>query len=585
MPLKTGKRGQRQGKSILEKGAWHKNWRDNIPVALIFPSLYRVGMSNLGFQLVYDLINRSNGFLCERFFLDGRPGPPRSVESGRLLSEFPLVFFSVSFEQDFPGIVKILTAAAIPLWSRERHDCPVRPGAPLVVGGGVALTLNPEPVADFFDLVVVGEAEDMLAVLLAAAAAVLERGAVRAKILAGLARSPVGFYVPSLYRPFYDDVHHRQRGIEPLSPAIPRRVRRAAVKTREIAGHSVIVTPEAEFSDMFLVELGRGCSRGCRFCAAGFLYRPPRLWNSGAVRRALAERSPDCRRVGLLGMEMARPEVLATIAAELKDSGCALSFSSLRADAIGDEVLSLLRHSGLKAATIAPDGPSERLRRVINKNISREDVLGAAERMAMAGIFNLKLYFMVGLPSESEEDLVEMVALIDEVRQLRLAIGRRRGRLGQLIVNVSTFVPKAMTPFQFHPMAAAGVVEKRLAWLRGQCRGMANVGFRCDGVRQAVFQAVLSRGDRRLAPVLRDYAEGGNFKQLCRRYQVDIADIIYRERQRGEFSPWDIIDHRVGHDYLWAEYRRGLAEKDTESCRPEACRRCGVCKPGKVDGG
>jgi radical SAM superfamily enzyme YgiQ (UPF0313 family) len=559
-----------------EKGTQRKKWKGLLPVALIFPNRYGLGNSNLGFQLVYALVNSLPGFVCERFFYQDNQ-PPVSLESGRPLRDFPILLCSLSFEQDFLNLLALFLAGGIEPLAEKRsaNTTRFRPGQPLVIGGGVASFINPEPLAPFVDLFVVGEAEPILPQLMAHLADRLTAEEPEA-LLRGVVREFIGCYVPRLYTMQYGDDGILNR-IE-ADPEAPARVRRVVLDTSQVAGHSKLLSPEAEFANLFLTELGRGCSRGCRFCAAGFVYRPPRLWSAESILAGLAERPEEIKRVGLLGMEMARGEDLARIAEYLLGEGCALSFSSLRADAISGELCHLLAQSNLKSAAIAPDGGSERLRRVINKGISEQDVLFAAEALARAGINHLKLYFMIGLPTETEEDLAELLLLTDKVRKTLLGVGRETGRMGNITLSVNSFVPKAWTPFQFHGFAPLTVLKNSIKFLRKGVARMANTRLVVDQPGNALYQAVLARGDRLVGLALYAMLQGQqNWRQTMQGCGIDPEFYAMRQRGQEELFPWEIIDHGIDRQYLWTEYRKGLAEKSTIACDTARCRRCGVC--------
>ena len=542
----------------------------------MFPNVYHIGMSNLGMQLVYGLVNAHPDFVCERVFLPDSPSSPRSVESSRPLTDFPVLFCTVSFEQDYVNLINLLISGGIEPFAAKRGQADrIAPGTPLVVGGGVATFINPEPLAPYFDLLLPGEAEPGLPEFLARLLAYAAQGSPsREELLLDLALHQPGCYVPH----FYEMGYQGQR-LEAVYRRcdVPYPVKKTTMTGPTVAGHSLLLTPDTEFADLFLTELGRGCSRGCRFCAAGFVYRPPRLWQAGSIIRALEEKAEQTKRVGLLGMEMARTDDLARIAAVLGATSCQLSFSSLRADAISPELLKLLGASGLKTAAIAPDGGSERLRRVINKGITEEELLWAARELVKAGVTNLKLYFMIGLPTETEEDLQELAGLTFRIRETIGAVGRARGRLPMLTVSLNSFVPKAWTPFQFCAFAGVPELKEKIKFLRKQFAGQANIRLNVDNPDNAFFQAVLARGDRKVGEMLFHLASApGNWRQLFRRHDVQPEHYI-RERERHELFPWEIIDHGISREYLWAEYQRALAGKSTPVCDTAKCRRCGVC--------
>lgn len=563
--------------SVHETGTIRKKWTGRLPVALLFPNVYRLGMSNLGMQLVYRLVNEHPAIVCERIFLPEGAAAPRSIESSRPVSDFPVILCALSFEQDYVNLIRLLVKGGIaPLAAARDSAGEIEPGNPLVIAGGVATFINPEPLAPFIDMFVLGEAEPVLGAVLERLLVARDKGfAGREELLVDMAKNVGNCYVPR----FYEMISGNDGRLASISVRhnVPFPVRKATLSDCGTAGHSQLLTPDTEFSDLFLIELGRGCSRGCRFCAAGFVYRPPRLWDVEAITAALAEKGDEVKRVGLLGMEMARPHELARLAETLIGSSCSLSFSSLRADALGPELVSLLRASGLKTAAIAPDGGSERLRLVINKGLAEEDVLGAAELLVGAGVTNLKLYFMVGLPTETDEDLEELVDFTFRIRERIGGVGRARGLLATLTVSLNCFVPKAWTPFQYAQFAGVPALKKKIQYLRGRFSGQSNLHMNVDKPDNAFFQAVLARGDRRVGELLLQLASSEkNWRQLFRLHGVE-AEEYTRSRQRDEVFPWDVVDHGVRRDYLWAEYQRALVAKKTAACDTVKCRRCGVC--------
>ncbi len=534
-------------------------------------------MSNLGMQLVYALANNIDSVVCERIFLPDSPSSaPRSVESSRPLSDFPVILCAVSFEQDYVNLLRLFLAGGIEPYAAKRYkENIVAAGSPLVLAGGVATFINPEPLAPFIDAFLLGEVEQLLPDVLQLLLEHQKQGwPSRQGLLLEMAQKKTGCYVPAFYRMEYEA--GRLSSITTVAD-VPNPVRKATLTEPDIAGHSQLLTAETEFADLFLIELGRGCSRGCRFCAAGFVYRPPRLWSAESIIRALAEKPGKIKRVGLLGMEMARSNDLAKVARTLLAQDCALSFSSLRADAISPDLLELLKNSGLKTAAIAPDGGSERLRRVINKGISEEELLWAAQALVGAGVTNLKLYFMIGLPTETDEDLAELVRLTLRIREKIKPIGRKRGRLSSLTVSLNSFVPKAWTPFQFCAFAGVAQLKQKIKFLRKEFAGIANLRMNVDKPDNAFFQAVLARGDRRVGEMILHMAlSSRNWRQLFRLHGFDPEEYT-RRRHDGEIFPWDIVDHGIKREYLWAEHQRAMAEKNTAPCDTKKCKRCGVC--------
>jgi radical SAM superfamily enzyme YgiQ (UPF0313 family) len=568
-----------------EKGSIKKKWKNRLPIALIYPNKYGLGMSNLGFQIVYHLLNQNDSIVAERVFLPESGTKPLSLESGRPLADFPLLFFSVSFEQDYQHLIMMLKLSGIPPLTAERSETTQKitaraaGGQPLVVAGGVATFMNPEPLAPFVDLFIIGEAEPVLGPLMNHLIPGIGTKN-KQELLAEIGVNLHGCYVPAFYDVTYDSNGIAREYLPRKGYAdLPRRIKKVRLDaTGNVAGHSTILTPLAEFSDLFMTELGRGCSRGCRFCAAGFIYRPPRLWQAETIINAIDSRPDGSSRVGLLGMEMARPEDVALIADHLSNQSCSLSFSSLRADIIDSSLLKLLGSSNLKSAAIAPDGGSERLRLVINKGITENDVLAAAEILVKKGIHNLKLYFMIGLPTESQSDLDEMVGLIMKVKKKILSVGRSRGRLSTLTLSINCFIPKPWTPFQFHPMEKVVSLKQKLKFIRKKIAGEPNIRIKTENPEKAFFQAVLSRGDRRVGSVLLSMVLNNcSWKQAFIMENLDPDDYTLRQRDASEPFPWEIIDHGIERKYLWSEYRKALEEKTTVPCDTSRCRRCGVC--------
>ncbi|WP_310600995.1 radical SAM protein [Desulfobulbus sp.] len=568
-----------------ETGTVRKKWKDRMPVALLYPNTYPVAVSNLGFQLVYSLLNRDEGVVCERFVYPADHQPLRSLESSRPLHDFPLVFGSISFEHDYPRLAAMLAAGGLPAYAADRGQT-VGPGNPLVVLGGVGVFLNPEPLALFADLMVIGEAEPILKPLMQALAGYGDTP--RDRLLLAIASSLPGCYAPGSYR-FTWSADGAVTAIE--APAeLPPRVSKVIASEPERAAHSTLLSPEAELG-MYMVELGRGCSRGCRFCAAGFIYRPPRLWSAEAILNGLEERPPAVDRIGLLGMEMAGGETVDRIAGYLKEHNCSLSFSSLRADRISDQTLELLAASNLKSVAIAADGASERLRLLINKGLGEDDLLAAAERLVRAGILHLKLYVMIGLPSETPADLEELVRLVERLQAGILPIGRNRGRVSVLTLSINCFVPKPWTPFQYCAFGGLTAAEaatateatallalkEKIRYLRRMLSAKANLRLKFDHPEQALHQAVYARADRRIGPVLLAIGTGQGFKQACKHNRLDPWQFAIRPRGREERMCWEVIDQGIRPGYLWEEYQRALHGRATGPCEPAICSRCGVC--------
>ncbi len=567
-----------------ERGTLRKAWGGKLPVALAFPNRYAIGMSNLGFQSVYEALNRFDKVVCERVFypepedlpsLRQQPGRLLSVESQRPLGDFQLLAFSIPFENDFSNVVEMLRYAGIPALSEQR-----RLGHPYVAAGGIAAFMNPEPLAPFLDFVFVGEGETLIPDFLEFWLQHRHWQVPRRPLLQALAREVRSIYVPSLYQ-----VSYHQSGMLAATDPLPGSGAPAQVAYRrtELAASSpcksVILTPHTEFSNVLLVEIGRGCGRGCRFCAAGFIYRPVRHQRADALAAAISSHFPDVSRVGLMSAAVSDHPEISRLCEQLLEAGRLLSFSSLRADSITPELVAALRASDHRAVAIAVEAGSERLRRVINKDITLEDVYRAATLLTEGGILSLKLYFMIGLPTETLADLEAIVEVAKGVKHHVLKISRGQKRLGTITLSINAFIPKPFTPFQWASFAGVQELKARAKWVQRALKKVPNVRVHFDVPKWSYVQALLARGDRRVGQFLEKVAlEGLSWPQAMRTAPHNPDFWVMREREREEAFPWEIVDLGVNRSFLWEEYQRAHEEVKTQPCRPaEDCRRCGVC--------
>ena len=560
-----------------EPGARQKEPGGKLKVALVYPNSYRLGMANLGLHAVYRLFNDHPRALCERVFLPDEPGGAiGGLESGRPLAEFDLVAFSLSFEDDYANVLAILDGARLPLKAEERDE-----RHPLVVGGGIAVQINPEPVAPFFDLFLVGEGEELCAPFLDAFMEVGGRGVRRGELLRELARLP-GTYVPSLYGVEYSDSAAPEGGwvtrFEPLEGA-PERVSRLYVKDlSKVATSRVIDSPEAQFGDLFLTEVARGCLWGCRFCAAGFVQRPYREVSLSRLTEEVREGIARGLRVGLVGPDTSDYTGLDPLTCLIRAEGGTFSPSSLRVDAITPELSRRMAEGGERSITIAPEAGSERLRRVINKDFSDDLIVQAAEHALAAGMRHVKMYFMCGLPTEDDEDLMGMAKIALRIRdEVMRPKARSTGRMGRISLSVNPFVPKPWTPFQWVPMAPRPCLEAKRRLLEKELRPRG-VEVEFFSPREAYLQTLFSRGDRRTAELLlsahRD--ERGDLRRALARWPHSADFFVTREARVEERLPWDFIDHGLTKAFLARELRRGLASRVTPKCRLDTCRACGL---------
>jgi len=555
-----------------EEGAIRKSWSGRTTVALVYPNTYHVGMSNLGFQTVYRLLNRMDHVVCERVFLPAnKTVRPVSVESRRRLSEFNIVAVSVSFENDYPNLLTILDRSGVPLRTQDRDG-----HGPLVVAGGVACMLNPEPIAPFLDAVLIGEAEVILTKLIDVMGT--DPGLSKRKQLLALARQVPGTYVPAFYRQRYG----RDRMLRPMEAIedVPETIERPYLDDlSDVSTCSSVLTPDTTFNRTFLIEVSRGCPHGCRFCSAGFIYRPPRFRPLPELKEDVATGSRITDRIGLVGTAVSDLPDLGDLCVDIRRQEARLSFSSFRADALSPELIDLLRQSRVKTATIAPDAGSQRMRDVINKGIDEETVLTAAESLVAGGIPNLKLYFMVGLPTEETEDVEAIIGLCKRIKHRFLQSSRARKRIGDITVSISSFVPKPFTPFQWAAMDDIKQLKQKIKRVKQGLKGVPNVRVHADVPRWAYIQALLARGDRRVGDILElAHLRQGNWPQTLKASPVNPDYFVLRPRNRDEHLPWDFIDHGIRKTFLWKEYRRALEARVSPPCPMSDCADCGLCR-------
>ena len=585
-PLEERARTRRAQEHVL----FPKKQAGDVRVCLVYPNRYTVAMGNLGFQAVYELFDRHPGVVCERAFLpDGEEAPPilrsglRSLESHTPVRDFDLIAFSISFETDYWHIPRLLRLIGLPLTSSER-----RGQGPLIIAGGPAVFLNPEPLADFIDLFLVGEAEEMLPEFLdllwqQRSALGDQRSALRAGFLWQCAENVTGSYIPALYEPIYGGA--KLTGLEYCGPGPARVQRRLVWDLNKFATTTRVLSDEAVFGDMILVEASRGCQWGCRFCAAGYMYRPIRTRGVEELERSLRAGLVHRRTIGLVGAEMASVPGVDRLAEVAAETGGRLSPSSLKADCVTPRLAAALARGRTRSVTVAPEAGSERMRRVINKNLSEADILRAADLLVGEGVHDLKLYFMVGLPTEQMEDVSAIADLTAKIRERLCDAERARRRVANITVSVNPFVPKPWTPFQWDPMERTASLKDKLACLRRRLSAIPNVHLDAESPREAYFQTVLSRGDRRIAGVLRAVHEAdGDWWSVIRAWQRDGIpgmphpdDYVHRAYGDNERFPWDFIDHHINKSFLWVERRKALLARQTPPCDTATCRSCAAC--------
>ena len=556
-----------QARSLLAKevGYVTKPHGGRLRVALAFPNTYFVGMSNLGFQTVYRLFNNEPDIVCERVFL-----PPKSeiaairaagtpivtLESQTPVRQFDVLAFSVSFEWDYTNIVTLLRLAGLPPRATARTA-----RHPLVVIGGAVTFVNPEPLALFADVIAAGEGELLVPTLTTAMHAAADRGDLLRRLTVER-----GFYVPSFY-----DVRYGADGtiaaIEPQpGTGAPPVVKKAAVKSidRLDPPSTSIFTPDTEFGSRFLIEVVRGCANLCRFCWAGYNYLPVRAFPADRILELARQARTYSGKVGLVSIALCDHPEIERILTGLLEMGFSISPASLRLDDLTEPIVKLLRASGERSITIAPETGSDRLRRVINKTVTNDEILAATELIFANDIDNLKLYYMIGLPTETDADLAEIRDLTVHMRDIMLKHGRPKGRLGRIVGSVNPLIPKPGTAYQWMPMEDPAVTDRKGKRLRQMLSGLDNVYFNIKSERHSYYQALLSLGDRRVADTI-EAAErnGGQWRAAVAETGLDAAFYIFRDRSRDSVLPWDIIDGGMKAAFFHSEFDKGLREEWT----------------------
>jgi len=558
---------EERSRDVLSKevGYVRKPHGGRLRVALAFPNTYFVGMSNLGFQTVYRLFNELDDVICERVCLPPKQElaaalqsgqPLRTIESGTLVRDFDVFAFSVSFEWDYTNVLSMLRLAGIAVRaeSRTAHD-------PLVVIGGAVTFVNPEPLAPFADLIAAGEGEELIPSLMSA----IREASDREDLLRRLTASR-GFYVPS----FYDVEYAGDGTIAAFRPkpgtGAPAVVKKAAVKSTDRLDppSTRIFTPDTEFGSRFLIEVVRGCANLCRFCWAGYNYLPVRPFPADRILQLARDARPYASRAGLVSIALCDHPEIERILAGLLEMGYAISPASLRLDDLTPSIVRMLHQSGERSITIAPETGSDRLRRVINKTVTNAEILEKADLIFANGIDNLKLYYMLGLPTENDADLASIRDLTAQLRDTMLKHARPKGRLGRIVASVNPLIPKPGTAYQWLPMEDPAVTDRKAKRLRSLVADLDNVYFNIKSERHSYYQALLSLGDRRVAPAI-EAAErnGGQWRAAVAESGVDADFYIFRDRSRDPVLPWDIIDGGMKSQFFRAEFDKGLREEWT----------------------
>lgn len=513
-----------------EEGVITKDWGGRLPIALIYPNTYHLGMSNLGVHTVYSLFNSHNRVVCERVFLDTtEKNAPAAIESKRPLTDFAVLAFSISYELDYFNVIKMLKDARIPLLAAERDE-----RYPLIIAGGPCVTSNPMPLSRFFDAFCIGDAEPIIPNLLPVLSSEIRNS--RPLLLKSLAGIP-GIYVPQM----------------PVNTV----KRQWAKDLNEFATRSVILTEQTELGDSYLIETERGCPRGCRFCMVSSAYSPMRVRDADKILKQAWEGLHQRRRVGLVGPAVTDHPQIGEILAGLNKMNAEIAISSLRIDRLTEDVIRELAKGKVQTITIAPEAGSQRLRDIVNKGITEEDVLTLADRLAAYRFNQLKMYFIIGLPTETDKDIEEIVRLVLAVKE-RL---ERKQSITRIVVNAAPFIPKPSTPFQWLPMASQAVLTARLGILKASLP-LKGIKLNEESPAWSQVQAVLSRGDDGLTQVLTDMKETSlaEWKRVTELHKLDIDHYVNLRWDTNERLPWAVIDSGMRDEWLCGELENAVGK-------------------------
>ena len=567
--------------SQFEYGQIVKKNKSLIKLALVYPNTYETGMSNLGFQKVYSLINELDNVMCERVFLPTFKSKSNktksnktksnkiiSCETGTNLIKFDIIAFSVSFENDYFNLALMLKNAGIPLKSFNRNK-----SHPLIIAGGIACFLNPEPIAYFIDCFLLGEAEFLIKEFFDIYDLKISKHENKKK----LTKKIKGIYVPDFYKSKYTE-KGRFAGTFPIKKYAPKKIVKRYIKdlskTKTV---TKIFTSKTVFKNTFLIEIGRGCPHGCRFCSAGFIYRPVRFYSKDIIISAINDSEKFTKKIGLVSAAVSDHPKINEICSHAIQNNHIISFSSFRLDALTNDLLKTIKNSGSKSVAIAPEAGSKRMQKIINKKITEKQILDAVKNLVNSGIINIKLYFMIGLPFETNDDVKEIVFLTEKIKQVFLKQSKNNKKIGRITLSINPFIPKPFTPFQYAPMATVSILKKKLNIIKNGLKKNPDIKIKCESFKIAKINALLSRGDRKTSDIIELALEKGlSFAIKQNQNYCDFK--LYSDKNPDEPLPWDIIDMGIKKDFFLKEYNLAKNEQQTPDCPMINCKDCRICR-------
>lgn len=585
-----------------------------IRFCMCFPDVYEIGMSHLGIQILYDMFNQREDAYCERVYspwpdldriMREKQIPLFALESQEPIKNFDFLGITLQYEMCYTNILQIIDLSQIPIYAKERSD-----GDPIIIGGGPC-SYNPEPIADFFDMFYIGEGETVYFQLLDLYKEMKAAGNTRDEFLERAAKEVEGIYVPKFYEAEYEE-NGILKSFEPIYGNAPRKIKKQVQMdlTNTFYPEKPLVPYIKATQDRVVLEIQRGCIRGCRFCQAGMLYRPIRPRDIEFLKETARKmlESTGHEEISLSSLSSSDyndlQELVYFLIEEFREKGVNISLPSLRIDAFALDVMSKVQDVRKSSLTFAPEAGSQRLRNVINKGLTEEDILKGAMDAFQSGWNRVKLYFMLGLPTETEEDIEGIAILSDKIAREYYTIPKdqRNGKVN-IVASTSFFVPKPFTPFQWTRMCTSEEFLEKQRFLNGKMKEQLNqksIKYNWHEAELTLLEGVLARGDRRLSKVIYDaYKEGCIFDSWSEYFKYEIwmdkfkengIDPLFytaREREEEELFPWDFIDIGVSKKFLWKEYQNGKQEMVTPNCR-QKCAGCGaaifgggVCFEGK----